>query len=60
MQIDPWKQKLWYMACLNISFAPENEKISFINKNLILTTNKIEIGKYKNGIFSIELEIVLS
>ncbi len=41
-------------------FAPENEKISFINKNLILTTNKIEIGKYKNGIFSNELEIVLS
>ena len=37
-------------------FKPENEKISFINKNLILTTNKIEIGKYKNGIFSIELE----
>tara|TARA_B100000900_G_scaffold415518_1_gene445756 strand:+ start:30479 stop:30625 length:147 start_codon:yes stop_codon:yes gene_type:complete len=48
------------MACLKISFAPENEKISFINKNLILTTIKIEIGKYKNGIFSNELEIVLS
>ena len=41
-------------------FCSENEKISFINKNLILTTNKIEIGKYKNGIFSNELEIVLS